>query len=93
MSFQVSSICSATHWWVEMRFVGSRKIVRRIPIAAWAYTEKGMKAICFDSNDSFCAESDDDLVVEYKYGSGLKQIGDGLPPDDEMPKSTRKKLK
>jgi hypothetical protein len=93
---ELSSICSATNWWAENYFANGKKILRRLPIAAWALTKDcGFKAVCFDESSGrfFYAESDDEFEVSYKYGSELKQIGDGIPFDDEKPKRTNRKSK
>jgi hypothetical protein len=94
MSNGVSSICSATNWWLEINFAGDKKIIRRLPIAAWILTgDGGFKAICFDAGQAFYAEGDDEIEISYKYGPELKQIGDGIPLDDEKPKRTHRKGK
>lgn len=87
---EVQSICSATNWWAEFRVTGHQKLVRRLPIAAWALTAGNLKAVCFDGETAFLAEDDDDLKVTYRYGADLKQLGNGIPLDEGSSKRKRK---
>lgn len=93
---ELSSICSATNWWAEIYFANGKKILSRLPIAAWALTKNGgFKAVCFDESRGrfFYAEGDDEFEISYKYGLELKQVGDGIPSSDEKPKRTHRKSK
>jgi len=98
-SIGVSSICSATDWWLEIRCVDGGRLLRRLPIAAWAVTkDEQFKAICYagDAKRFFCtdvADEEDGLEYSFKHGTNLKQIGTGIWFEDETPKSIRKKGK
>ena len=95
----ISSICSATNWWLEIRCADTKKLLGRLPIAAWAVTkDTEFKAICYDSNlrRVFCAyvvDDEDGFDYSFKHGINLKQIGDGLPLDYEKPKRSHRKSK
>jgi hypothetical protein len=98
-SIGVSSICSATNWWLEIRCADSKKLFRRLPIAAWAVSKDNVfSSICYDGDvrKFFCTgvdEDDDGFEYIFKHGINLKQIGNGVPFGDEKPKRILKKGK
>jgi hypothetical protein len=93
------SICSATDWWLEVRCVHDGKLLRRLPIAAWALTrDEIFMAICYDGDArrvfyTSIVEDEDGLEYSFRHGINLKQIGIGIPFGDETPKRIRKKGK